>query len=347
MRQNMVTADALKSFIVIGCGFGILALYMRGKMKMPIAIGAIVLLCVVEMWGVNKRYLHDDMFKPRSMQMQKEFAKTPTDEAILRKQSLGYRVLNFASNTFNENNTSYYHRSIGGYHAAKLRRYQEMIEHYIAPQLQEAYSEVATNQGNMDSVDAAKFRVLNMLNTRYFIVPINQQGQTIPVMNPYAYGTAWFVDNVEYVANANQEIDRIGQVDPYYTAVVDNRYKAMLKDVTICQQPEGESTIEMKSYTPNHLTYEVNAAKDGVVVFSEIYYPDWEATIDGKPADVACADYILRAMYVPAGKHTIEMKFDPASVHTTETIAYIGYCLLLIGVVWYGVSYFRKRKQVK
>ena len=345
MRQNMVTADALKSFLVIGCGFAILALYMRGKLNMSISIGAIALLCLVEMWGVNKRYLHDDMFQPRSMQMQKEFTKTPTDEAILQDKDPGYRVLNFASNTFNENNTSYYHRSIGGYHAAKLRRYQDMIEHYIAPQMQQAYSEVANNQGDMDSVDAAKFRVLNMLNTRYFIVPINQQGQTIPVMNPYAYGNAWFVDNIEYVANANQEIDRTGQIDPYYTAVVDNRYKSALRDVTTCQQPQGESTIEVKSYTPNHIIYEVNAAKDGVVVFSEIYYPDWEATIDGQQAEVACADYILRAMYVPAGKHTIEMKFDPRSIYLTDTIAYIGYILLLLGVVYYGVSYFRRKKK--
>ena len=164
-------------------------------------------------------------------------------------------------------------------------------------------------------------------------------------MNPYAYGNAWFVDNIEYVANANQEIDRTGQIDPYYTAVVDNRYKSALRDVTTCQQPQGESTIEVKSYTPNHIIYEVNAAKDGVVVFSEIYYPDWEATIDGQQAEVACADYILRAMYVPAGKHTIEMKFDPRSIYLTDTIAYIGYILLLLGVVYYGVSYFRRKKK--
>lgn len=345
MRQNMVSADALKSFILISVGFAILALYMRGKMKMPLALGAIILLCVVEMWGINKRYLNDEMFKSKSLQMAQNFSPTATDQAILQDDALDYRVLNFASNTFNENNTSYHHKSVGGYHAAKLRRYQEMIEHYIAPQMQTAYREIVNAQGDMNNVDAAKFNILNMLNTRYFIVPINQQGETAPVYNPYAFGNAWFVDNVKYVDNANQEIEEIGMVDPYYTAVVDKKFKSALKDETICQQPDGESTIELKTYLPNQLVYEVNAAKAGVIVFSEVYYPDWKATIDGQPADIARADYVLRAMYVPAGKHTIEMTFKPTSVRTTETIAYIALFIFFAGVVWYAIGYFRKRKE--
>ena len=344
MRQNMVSADATKSFILIACGFALIAVYMRGKLKMPIVLGAIILLCVVDMWTVNKRYLNDDMFKPKSWQMAQNFSKTPTDEHILQDNALNYRVLNLAGSTFNENNTSYFHKSVGGYHAAKLRRYQEMIEQYIAPQMQTAYREIAGAQGEMDSVDASKFSVLNMLNTRYFIVPINQQGQTIPIYNPFSYGNAWFVNEVEYVSNANEEIAGTGQVDPLTVAIVDNQFKAALKDATLCPDAQ-DNTIELTTYEPNRLVYEVEAATDGVVVFSEVYYPGWQATIDGQSAPIARADYILRAMYVPAGKHTIEMRFDPPSIHATETIAYIALGIFFLGVVWYIVLYVRRRRQ--
>ena len=345
MRQHLVSNSALISCMFIFITYCILIWYTRGKMKMSVALGILILLCVVDMWTVNKRYLNDAMFKPKTTQMAQNFSKTATDQTILQDDALDYRVLNFASNTFNENNTSYYHKSVGGYHAAKLRRYQEMIEHYIAPQMQTAYREIVEAQGDMDSVNAAKFNVLNMLNTRYFIVPINQQGETVPVLNPHAYGNAWFVDNVQYVDNANQEIELTGKVDPYYTAVVDKKFKAALKDETICQQPDNESTIELQTYEPNRLVYEVNAAKAGVIVFSEIYYPDWKATIDGQPADIARADYVLRAMYVPAGKHTIEMTFKPTSIRATETIAYIALFILFAGAVWYAIGYFRNRKK--
>ena len=213
-------------------------------------------------------------------------------------------MLNLDGRTYNENNTSYFHKSVSGYHAAKLRRYQEMIVQYIAPQMQTAYREIAGAQGEMDSVDASKFSVLNMLNTRYFIVPINQQGQTSPIYNPFSYGNAWFVNEVEYVSNANEEIAGTGQVDPLTVAIVDNQFKAALKDATLCPDAQ-DNTIELTTYEPNRLVYEVEAATDGVVVFSEVYYPGWQATIDGQSAPMARAAYIRRARYVTAGKHTI------------------------------------------
>lgn len=344
MRQNMVTSDALQSFLLIACGFALIALYMRGKLRTSWAVGAIIVLCLAEMWTVNKRYLNDAMFKPQTQQMAQSFSESATDKEILKDDALDYRVLNFASNTFNENNTSYYHKSVGGYHAAKLRRYQEMIEHYIAPQMQEAYREVVTAQADMDSVDATKFRILNMLNTRYFIVPINQQGQTVPIYNPFSYGNAWFVEDVKYVNSANEEIALTGEIDPLNTAVVDAQFKGVLSDATLCQKPDDNS-ITLTFYEPNRLVYEVNAAHNGVVVFSEIYYPDWQATIDGVAAPIARADYILRAMYVPAGKHTIEMRFDPPSIHATETIAYIALAIFFIGVIAYVVMSVKKRKK--
>ena len=240
--------------------------------------------------------------------------------------------IGFPGNTFNENNTAYWHKSVGGYHAAKLRRYQEMIDHHIVPEMQETYQAVATAGGQMDSVDASKFRVLNMLNTKYFIFPAGEQGQAVPVVNPYAYGNAWFVDKVQYVNNANEEIDALNDILPTETAVVDVKFKEQLKGVTEGYK-DSLSTIQLTSYEPNRLVYKASTPKDGVVVFSEIYYPGWQATIDGQPVDIARADYILRAINVPAGEHTIEMWFDPQSIQVTESIAYAALALLLIGVM--------------
>ncbi len=292
------------------------------------------------MWGINKRYLNDRQFVPRSTQAD-TFKKTQADEIILQDPDLDYRVLNISGNVFSENNTSYWHKSIGGYHPAKLRRYQEMIDHYISPEMQAVYQEIAAADGDMDSVDASKFRILNMLNTKYFILPTGQ-GQTVPVMNPYTYGNAWFVNNVLYVDNANQEIDALRTILPTETAVVDARFKDTLKGMETAHK-DSLSGIRLTSYEPNRLVYETNNTQDGIVVFSEIYYPDgWIATIDGAPADIARADYILRTMYVPAGKHTIEMRFDPKSLHVTEGIAYAALALMVIGVMILIVVY-RKR----
>ena len=208
MRAALVSSDALRSFMIVVIGFLLLGLYAMGKLRRSFALGGIALLCLIDLWGVNKRYLNDSQFVPRSTQTT-TFAKTQADEAILQDKTLDYRVLNLATNTFNENNTSYWHKSVGGYHPAKLRRYQEMIDHHIAPEMQAAYSEIARAGGQMDSVDAAKYPVLNMLNMRYVILPGAEQGQTIPLRNPYALGNGWFVDRVQYVTNANEEINAL------------------------------------------------------------------------------------------------------------------------------------------
>ena len=331
MRVHLFTSDAWRSFFIVTIGTLLLLAYNAKKLKATWTVAAIALLCLGDMWSVNKRYLYDEQFIPKSEQTA-TFRKTQTDELILQDPSLDYRVLNFAGNTFEENNTSYWHKSVGGYHAAKLRRYQEMIDHHIAKEMQAAYQEVATAGGQMDSVNAAKFPVLNMLNTKYFIFPAGQQGQTVPIENPYTFGNAWFIDKIQYVNNANEEIDAIGQVDLQQTAIVDSKFKEALKGVNEGYK-DSLSTIRLTSYEPNQLVYETSSPQDGIVVFSEIYYPGWTATIDGKPADIARADYILRAMNVPAGKHTIEMRFDPQSLHVTEGIAYGAMALLLIGVI--------------
>ena len=344
MRAELVSSDALRSFIIIGIGCSLLWLYASGKLRSSLTIAGITILCLADMWGVNKRYLNDAQFVPHSIRTE-TFTKTNTDELILQDTSLDYRVLNFATSTFDDNNTSYWHKSVGGYHPAKLRRYQEMIEHHISPEMQAAYKAIATAGGEMDSVDANKFRILNMLNTKYFIFPAGQQRQTVPILNPHAYGNAWFVNKVQYVNNANEEIDALDSIIPTETAVVDARFKDVLKGTTESYK-DSLSSIRLTSYTPNRLTYETNNAQDGIAVFSEIYYPDgWHVTIDGQPAELARADYILRTMYVPAGQHTIEMRFDPTSLHVTEGIAYGALALLVIGII--VAMLIAKRKYVK
>ena len=329
MRQAVFTADALRSFYIILVGTGILLAVAFGKLKKAYAVGIILVLCLVDLWTVNKRYLNDEMFVPES-EREAPQQKTQTDELILRDQTLDYRVLNLASNTFNENETSYYHKSIGGYHAAKLRRYQEMIEHYISPEMQSLYGAVAEAAGDMTQVNGDSIcPVLNMLNTRYFIFPL-EGNQTVPIQNPYAYGNAWFVDQLDYVQNANEEIAAVGKMDLRHQAVADARFKAQLGEAIV---QDTTSVVTMTSYEPNRLTYDVNSGKGGVLVFSEIFYPGWTATVDGEAVELGRVDYILRALHIQPGKHQVELAFFPKSVDTTETIAYIAIVLLVLIVL--------------
>ena len=338
MRAELVSSDALRSFLVIGIGCALLGLYAAGKLRRSFTLAGIALLCLGDMWSVNKRYLNDAQFVPGGIRTE-TFAKSRADELILQDPDADYRVLNLATSTFNESNTSYWHKSVGGYHAAKLRRYQEMIERHIAPEMQAAYRAIVHAGGEMDSVDANQFRVLNMLNTKYFILPAGEQGQTLPVPNPYAYGNAWFVEKVQYVENANEEIDALSNILPTETAVVDARFKEALEGATEGHK-DSLSTIHLTAYAPNRLTYETENAGEGIAVFSEIYYPDgWHVTIDGQPARLARADYILRTLRIPAGRHTVEMRFDPDSLRLTEGIAYAALALMVIGIMVLLIRY--------
>ena len=339
MRMSLFTSDALRSFFIILIGVNLILAYGMGKLKQNVLIGALAVLCLVDMWDVNKRYLYDEQFVEKEVQTQ-GFQQTETDKFILEDEALDYRVLNLATNTFNENNTAYWHKSVGGYHAAKLRRYQEMIEEHISGEMQGLYKAVADAGGEMEKLNPAEFPVLNMLNTRYFIFPL-QGGQTVPLDNPFALGNAWFVDEVQYVEDANEEIEAIHGFNPLQTAVVDKKFETLVKAVP----SDSTATIELVSYEPNYLKYEVNSDKGGTIVFSEIYYPGWQSSIDGEEAPHGRANYILRAMNVPAGKHVVEFKFDPDSLHVTETIAFIALgllALMAIVVIFLKVKACRK-----
>ena len=341
MRKAMFTADCWRSFWIIVVGTLLLLLFKARKLKAGWMVRAVAALCLVDMWAVNKRYLHDDMFVEKSVRTN-PVQMTDTERSILQDKQLYYRVLNLASNTFNENETSFYLKSIGGYHAAKLRRYQEMIEAYISPEMQKVFTAVSESQGDMTRIDGDSiFPVLNMLNTKYFILPL-QSGQTVPLQNPYVYGNAWFVDKIHYVDNANQELDMVGKMSLRHEAVADKKFADALGQA---KPQDSTSVVTLTSYDATKLTYDVNSAQGGVIVFSDIYYPGWEATVDGKSVPVGRVNYVLRAISVEPGKHTVELTFFPKSVTTTETIAYISYAILALVVLALILMEIRKRKK--
>ena len=341
MREAMVSADAWRSVIIILIGFALLFLYKMKKLRAEYMVICMAVLCLVDMWQVDKRYLNDEMFVPKSERDMPHQA-TSTDLAIMKDKSLDYRVLNLASNTFNENETSFFHKSIGGYHPAKLRRYQEMIDAYIAPEMQAAMQAIAAKNGNMQQVDGAKvFPVLNMLNTKYFILPL-QGGATMPLQNIYAQGNGWFVDKINYVADANAEYAGVGKIDVRHEAVADKKFESVLGKA---QSNDSTAKVKLVKYEPNNLQYTIDSKNGGVVVFAEIYYPGWTATIDGQPAELGRVNYILRALNVKAGKHTVVLDFHPTSISTTETIAYIAIVILLLAIIGAGYMRFKNRKE--
>lgn len=329
MRQAIFTNDCWRSFFIIVIGTFLLLLYRANKLKKSVFVGFVIVLCLVDMWQVNKRYLNDGMFVEKSVR-DNPIEMTPTDQQILQTKELDYRVLNLATSTFNENETSYFHKSIGGYHPAKLRRYQEMIETYIAPEMEKLMKSIVEAQGDMTKLNGDSISpVLNMLNTKFFIMPL-QGGQTVPLKNPYAFGNAWFVDKVTYVNNANEELDMVGKLNLRAEAVADKKFRDVLG--SSCEQ-DHHAQVTMKNYEPNQLTYEVESAKGGVLVFSENYYPEWTATVDGKEVPVGRVNYILRAIQVKPGKHQVVLSFFPKSVDRTETVAYIAFALLVICIL--------------
>ena len=340
-RVEVFKSDCMRSAWIIVIGTVLLFLYKAKKLKAPYMVGAILVLCLVDMWQINKRYLYDEMFVDKTVREQ-PIKMSAAEEQILKDKSLDYRVLNLASNTFNENETSFYLKSIGGYHAAKLRRYQEMIDAYISKEMSGVFSGLTSAQGDITKVNGDSiWPVLNMLNAKYFILPL-QSGQTVPVQNPYTYGNAWFVDKVNYVDNANQEIDMVGKLNLRHEAVADKKFAEQLSESV---KQDSTSIVTITSYEPNKLVYDVHSDKGGVVVFSEIYYPGWTATVDGEEVELGRVNYILRALNVKPGNHKVELSFFPKSVDITETVAYVAYGILLLVVLFLIFMEWKKRKK--
>ena len=338
VRQAVFTADCWRSLAVIVVGVFILLLYKARKLQTVPMVALLAVLCLVDLWSVNKRYLNDAMFKPVAERQQIR-PLTDADRTILADTALDYRVLNLAGNVFNENETSYYHKSIGGYHAAKLRRYQELIEAYISQEMSQLPQLINDTQGNLSLVRGdSLYPVLNMLNTKYLLAA----QQNLAVKNPWAQGNAWFIDRLDYVGNANEELDGIAKVDVRHEAVADRTFEPQLGQAAAT---DSTATVTLLSYEPNELKYAVESQTGGVVVFSEIYYPDWTATIDGEEAELGRVNYVLRALRVEPGRHEVVMTFRPKSIDRTETIAYVALIAMLLAVVALAVREVRLRQR--
>ncbi len=319
MRRAMFTADAMRSCIIILIGFGILMLYRYRKLKEVPMVACLALLCLVDMWTVNRRYLNDDNFvRPRTNT--EAFPLSDVDQRILQDPAKDYRVLNLTVSTFNDNTTSYYHKSIGGYHAAKLRRYQELIEAHLQQEMQTAWSLAPT----MEKADSL-LPVLNMLNMKYMILPLQDGGKT-EIKNPHANGNAWFVSEVRYVEDADAELARLKGLDTKHVAVADKKFESVLGKAT----EDSTATVVLANYEANELQYDVESREGGVLVFSEIYYPGWTCTVDGQAVEIGRVNYVLRAVRIDGGKHHVVLTFKPKSERITETIAYSALGLLAL-----------------
>lgn len=327
-RASLLRTDAFRSLFFIAAAFGLLWFFIQKKLSQSMFIGALAVLFLADGWLVAKRFLNSENFTEQTATNGNRHAPTQADLDILKDTDPNYRVFNVTRDPFNDAMTSYYHKSVGGYHAAKLIRYQDLIENQIS-------------KNNMN--------VMNMLNTRYFIVEDPQSKQPMAQRNPGALGNAWFVSNIKWAKDADDEMASLTDFNPATTVVIDERYKSMVTANSL--SVDSSSAIQLAQYSPNALTYQSSSSAEGLVVFSEVYYNDgkgWQAYLDGKAVPHFRCNYVLRGMVVPAGSHKIEFKFEPKSVTQGNTISYAGsfaLFLLVIGIL--GFEGYKKSKEIK
>jgi hypothetical protein len=346
-RKAIFRSDAMRSLIFILLSFGALFMYFTNKIKAEMLIGALGIFVLIDMWTVDTRYLNEKSFITKSQNQQLISGKTETDDEILKDPALDYRVMNIATSTFNDASTSYYHKSIGGYHGAKLKKYQELIDFHLQPDdgggeigLFRKNAGKAFQSDSLMNVLLSKMKVVNMLNTKYIIIPTGERGETMPLVNKQANGNAWFVRELKFVADADSEIVGLYYIEPKFQAVLNKKFGT---DLNLKPGYTGEGEIKLISYEPNFLVYESNSPTEQFAVFSEIYYPKgWNAYVDGQLKPHAGVDFVLRGMPVPAGKHKIEFKFEPSVYKTGNTLAMIG-SILLFGLI--GVCVYMARKK--
>ncbi|MCC6815121.1 MAG: YfhO family protein [Saprospiraceae bacterium] len=334
IREAMMTGDALRGLLLVLSGSALILLYSRRKMKENIFLSALGILILFDLLTINSRYItSNDFITDSSSKL--IFQKRKVDEQILNDKTPGYRVFDATVNTYNSSIPSYYHHTIGGYHPAKLRRYQDIIDHCLDGEMQklnqilQGFNGNPNDSGFVNSMN--QLQVLNMLNTKYFILGEPQKEIALP--NSTANGSAWFVNNIKWVQSADEEIEALKSTDLKHTAVIHNEWKEMAG-----VHGDGTGSIALLSYSPNELKYTSESSTDQIAVLSEIWYgPNlgWTATIDGNSADLFRSNYVLRALKVPAGKHEIILSFKPKSFFIGETLSAI-FSLLLIGLI--GIS---------
>ena len=320
VRGWLVSGDAWRSLIVLLLGFGVIFVYLKGKLNELATVLVLAGIVLVDMYTVNKRYIDSDSFTSHYDLPEQNFTPRPADTQILQDKDMNYRVMDVQH--FGEAMPSYFHKTVGGYHAAKLSRYNDLINNQISKN---------------------NIQVLNMLNTRYVIV----DEQTVQ-RNPEALGNAWFVDSLTYVDNADQEMAFLDNFNPARSAVADAKFKQQLGEARAVQPGD---TIYETSYAPNHLTYKSHSAAGGLAVFSEIYFPwGWKVNVDGKPVEMGRVNYVLRALQLPAGDHEIDFKFAPDEVNNTQTWAKVAvviiYLLLLLALNYalFGDKLLKKKE---
>lgn len=359
-RKSAFTSDALRSFIFIAIAFVCLFLFAKDKLKKEIIVIVIIgIASVIDLWQVDKRYISNDNYKKT---YELEIQSTPALETIKAdveaKNINHYRVYNMAVNTFNDASTSFYVPSIGGYHGAKLQRYQDIISfhltnpNYVQKDLNDT-SLLKTNQIRQffytyqQQIKCPNLQVLNMLDTKYFILPVGQEGGTA-IENPEACGAAWFVENIKTVNTADEEILALNDFNPQYTAILNKEFASQLqnKDFSNADQQATIALQESPNKNPDLKIYKTKSKTPQLCVFSEIYYKEgWKAYIDGKEAPILRANYVLRALEVPAGEHTIELRCEPDTLKTFNIINLIGSILIvvfLIGAI--ALPFIKKRK---
>jgi len=341
-RIAVFKADAIRSFIYILLMAAAIYVYSIRKINKSILILIFGVLLLADLFTINRRYINDDNYD-RKRNIEKPYKESIADKAILKDKDPNYRVLNL-NNPFNDGRTSYFHKSIGGYHSAKLGRYQDLIDYHLQKELSALISTLQSD-GGFPAVDnqLKNSPALNMLNTKYIIY--NNQAQ--PIKNIYANGHAWFPDQIVWVENANEEIDKLNDINTKKTVLIDKRYQDKIGGLK--QSVSDKNQIKLTEYQPNYLKYESNTSAKELAVFSEMYYSKgWEAYIDGELQPIYRVDYTLRGLIIPKGKHIIEFKFLPQSYYTGETIALIGSILLilaLIGVFFTEFRYHFRKKE--
>jgi hypothetical protein len=337
-RLMLLRRDAFRSILFISMAIGLIFLFLKNRMNRSYFIFGLGLLILIDLWSVDKRYVNNNDFVSKQ-EYNNPIPKSKADEFILMHaaDNPNYRVVNLAVSTFNDATTSYYHKSLGGYHGAKMRRYQELIDFEIIPELQNIIT--GLRSGRISGIDStlARANVLNMLNTRYIIY--NPDG--MPLINSNALGNAWFVTDVRMAENADQEVEMLATADLRKEIIVGNEFAKMTADFKYVN--DSDATIQLSSYMPNKLVYKTNSAYMQLAVFSEIYYPEgWEVTIDGAEADYFRADFLLRAMMIPAGQHEIQFAFKPQSYYSGNKIAFAGSGLLLLLLIGTLIMEIRK-----
>lgn len=338
VRVAIFRKDAIRSFIFIILAAVLLFVYGKGKLKALPAMAILAALVIVDMYPINRRYLNNDNFVDKA-KFDKPFVASAADKYILDDKSLDFRVADITKDMFNDASTSYFHKSIGGYSGAKLRRYQDLISKYLGTEL----NQLRTAKSSQDMVLLLEQQeVLNMLNTKYII--FNPQSQ--PFENPFAYGNAWMVDNVQMVNTANEEFDALATTDMHHTAIIGKEFE---QQVTGYKANSGEGSITLTDYQPNQLTYTFSANENKLVVFSEIWTSKgWTMHIDGQEHPILRANYLLRAAMIPAGQHEIVMRYEPKIWKVGGAISLVSSLVILLGLLGAFLFSLKKHKaQVK